>query len=136
VAGLVPLVLPGLPGAVAAELVDRLLGPGFGPDGVAEWLLPSYDRDGPAFDPRRYWRGPAWVSTTWLVWRGLLQHGYDDVAGDLAKPLLRAVAREGFREYFNPVTGAGCGVHELSWSAALVLDLLRDRSVLTGHRPR
>ncbi len=34
-----------------------------------------YDLLGEAFDPHRYWRGPAWFNTGWLVERGLRQHG-------------------------------------------------------------
>jgi hypothetical protein len=34
---------------------------------------------------------------------------------------LSLLEREGFREYFNPETGAGCGSDRFSWSAALSL---------------
>ena len=30
----------------------------------------------------------------------------------------------GFYEYFNPLTGVGCGSDQFSWTAALLIDLI------------
>jgi hypothetical protein len=67
VAGLIPLVLPGLPSEVTAALVEAATGEAFrlgAPDvhGVA-----SFDLTDVRLEPRRYWRGPTWLNTTWLV---------------------------------------------------------------------
>ena len=121
VSGLTPLVLD-LPDHVVGALVAGITGPRFAlGDRVP---LPSYDLTGPAFDSTRYWRGPAWINTSWLVLRGLQRHGRDAEAATLRTAMLTAVREEGFREYFDPHTGAGCGVGDFSWSAALTLDLL------------
>lgn len=119
VAGLVALVSPGLPPEVVARTCAQVAGPRFaGP------LLPSLDRTAAEYDPQRYWRGPSWANTTWLVIRGLRRHGALRCADELRSGLLRVVAAEGFREYFDADTGAGAGARNFSWTAALVLDLL------------
>ena len=66
---------------------------------------------------RRYWRGPTWMNSAWLVWLGLLRLGYEAQAQDLAHRALGAVAGSGLREYYDPVTGAGMGAHDFAWSA-------------------
>lgn len=121
VAGLVPLVLD-LPDEVADALVRGVTGPRFAlSDRVP---LPSYDRTSARFDRTRYWRGPAWVNTSWLVLQGLERHGRHTEAATLRAALLATVRRAGFREYFDPVSGLGRGSADFSWSAALSLDLL------------
>ena len=55
-------------------------------------------------------------------------HGFHDEAEDLRTSMLRLVHRSGHHEYFHPHTGAGVGAPAFSWTAALSLDLLADRS--------
>ncbi|MEU4994856.1 trehalase family glycosidase [Streptomyces sp. NPDC021622] len=125
VGGLVPLILPALPPSVAAALVRTAHGPHFGLGGAAR-LVPSYDLTGSAFDPRRYWRGPAWFNTNWLLERGLRLHGERARADGLRRALLEVAGESGFAEYVDPYTGRGCGARGFGWSAALALDLLLD----------
>ncbi|MFS8199594.1 MGH1-like glycoside hydrolase domain-containing protein [Streptomyces sp. CWNU-52B] len=125
VSGLVPLILPSLPRETAATLVRTLLGPHFGL-GDTTRLVPSYDLTGHAFDPHRYWRGPAWFNTNWLVERGLRMHGEHARAGKLRGALLETADASGFAEYVDPYTGEACGALGFSWTAALTLDLLHE----------
>jgi hypothetical protein len=121
VAGLTPLVVPDL--TVAPALVKAALGEHFRLGETT--LLPSYDLTGAAFDPSRYWRGPGWFNTSWLVWHGLTLHGELDHADRLREGTLTAARQAGFREYLHPFSGEGRGAADFSWTAALVLDLLR-----------
>jgi glycogen debranching enzyme len=89
------------------------------------YACPSYV--GPDADPDRYWRGPVWVNTNWLVLSGLRRYGATDLADRVERDTRRLVAETGFYEYFNPETGAGRGSEDFSWSAALALDLLAER---------
>ncbi|MFD1828178.1 hypothetical protein ACFSJS_00680 [Streptomyces desertarenae] len=123
VAGLVPLVVPGLPPEVVRALLETLGGAHFGLGGPVR-LVPSYDLLGRAFDPRRYWRGPAWFNVNWLLERGLRQYGHEARADSLRAAVLAHAASSGFAEYVDPHTGAGHGAREFSWTAALALDLL------------
>ncbi|MET7654006.1 hypothetical protein [Streptomyces sp. NPDC005486] len=125
ISGLVPLLLPGLPREVAAGLVGTLRGPHFGL-GTATRLAPSYDLLGEAFDPHRYWRGPAWFNTSWLLERGLRLHGDQAGADALRRAVLDIADSSDFAEYVDPYTGEACGATGFSWTAALTLDLLHD----------
>ncbi|MFI1766063.1 MGH1-like glycoside hydrolase domain-containing protein [Streptomyces sp. NPDC020800] len=129
VSGLVPLLLPGLPRRVAAALVRTLCGPHFGLGGTTV-MVPSYDLLGEAFDPHRYWRGPAWFNTSWLLERGLRAHGERERADALRQAVLRLAEATDFAEYVDPYTGEACGATGFGWTAALALDLLHERP---GH---
>ncbi|MGW1047662.1 MGH1-like glycoside hydrolase domain-containing protein [Streptomyces sp. NPDC001118] len=122
VSGLVPLVLPGLPQEVVAALVRTLCGPHFGLGGQTR-LVPSYDLLGEAFDPHRYWRGPAWFNTNWLLERGLRVHGRRERADALRAAVLHLADTTDFAEYVDPYTGEACGATGFGWTAALALDL-------------
>ncbi len=87
-------------------------------------LLPSVPPDQPGFEADRYWRGPVWVNTNWLVIRGLEGMGLTAHAHALAEETLALVQRSGWREFFHARSGEGLGGRDFSWSAALIVDLL------------
>ncbi|WP_020136301.1 MGH1-like glycoside hydrolase domain-containing protein [Streptomyces sp. 351MFTsu5.1] len=132
VSGLVPLLLPGLPRDIVTALLRTATGPHFGL-GSTTRLLPSYDLLGEAFDAHRYWRGPAWFNTAWLVERGLRIHGERRHADALRESALELAAATDFAEYVDPYTGEGCGATGFSWTAALALDLLHGETALPGE---
>ncbi|MFJ6513678.1 MGH1-like glycoside hydrolase domain-containing protein [Streptomyces sp. NPDC091406] len=122
VAGLVPLVVPGLPPHIVRALIATATGDGFRLGEVP--MAPSYDFSGAAFDASRYWRGPAWFNTNWLLERGLRQYGYGSAADALRGAMLTAAGSSGFSEYVDPVTAQARGTRNFGWTAALALDLL------------
>jgi len=123
-AGLLPLILPDLPGEVAETVVAQARSQRFGLGERMTLPVPSYDRTAADFDPLRYWRGPIWINMNWLLWLGLIRQDRSRLAAALRGSMLDLVARAGFAEYFDPRTGAGIGSPAFSWTAALVLDLL------------
>ncbi|MEU6574097.1 hypothetical protein [Streptomyces sp. NPDC046805] len=125
VSGLIPLLLPGLPRHIVTSLVRTACGPHFGLGGATR-LVPSYDLLGEAFDPHRYWRGPAWFNTCWLLERGLRLHGERRRADALREAIVHTADASGFAEYVDPFTGEACGATGFGWTAALALDLLHD----------
>jgi hypothetical protein len=90
------------------------------------WPVPTVPVNSSYFNPYRYWQGPTWVNTNWLIINGLRQYGYQAEAAVLKERTLKMVARNGFYEYFNPLNGKGAGAPNFSWTAALIIDLLKD----------
>jgi glycogen debranching enzyme len=116
VAGLLP-TLGGVPTDAQFERLRSTL--------EAEFL--SFDYAAPSYvgddlEPDRYWRGPVWMNTNWLLERGLRRYGAATIADRVREDSLALLDREGFREYFNPLTGAGRGSDDFAWSAALYLE--------------
>ena len=126
-AGFLPL-FAGIPNARQAQLMCRQLDSShfWRHDGEG-WPVPTCDRVFPSFVPTRYWRGPAWVNVNWMIARGLRRYRFDAYARAIEETTLRLVRQAGFMEYFHPITGEGLGSDQFAWSAALTLDLLRER---------
>ncbi len=121
-ASLAPLALPDLPERIGRRLVEEhLLDRGefwtpVAPPSVAVGER-GYEPGGGRGPIRRYWRGPTWVNSAWMVWLGLRRLGYEDEAARLADGVIEAVAREGLREYYDPRDGRGMGAKDFAWSA-------------------
>jgi hypothetical protein len=129
IAALSPLALPDLPEAIGRRLVEEHLldparfWPAVAPPSVS-LTDPSFSlRDTGALGQLRYWRGPTWINTAWLVWLGLLRLGYAAPAAELAGRLAATVAGQGLREYYQPYTGAGMGAVDFAWSS-LILEMI------------
>ena len=125
-AALSPLALPDLPARIGRRLIEAHL---LRPDRF--WLPvapPSVSADDPAFSLndsglpglRRYWRGPTWVNSAWLVWLGLVRLGYREQAEELAQSIARMVLAQGLREYYDPYSGRGMGAVNFAWSALAI----------------
>ena len=95
----------------------------YAPDEKSRYLLPSLAKTSLFYEPRRYWRGPVWIVTNWLVMRGLRDYGYDSLADTLKEHSL-TLLEQGFYEYYDPRDGTPAGASGFSWSAALALELL------------
>jgi hypothetical protein len=126
-AALAPLALPDLPEEIGRRLVEEHL------LNESEFLTPvappSVAVSEPSYEPserpgpiRRYWRGPTWVNSAWMVWLGMKRLGYESEAARMAAGLIGAVEREGLREYYDPRDGTGLGARDFAWSA-LVAEL-------------
>ncbi len=126
-ASLAPLALPDLPEEIGRRLVEEHL------LNDEEFLTPvappsvaigerGYEPDGGHGPIRRYWRGPTWINSAWLVWLGLRRLGYEAEAERLADGVIGAAAREGLREYYDPRDGKGLGAKDFAWST-LVAEL-------------
>jgi glycogen debranching enzyme len=121
VASLMPLLLESLPPDRAARLIAHLSDP------ATFWTpypCPSVARSEPSYSPGEgiTWRGPTWINTNWLLVRGLRRHAYTHYADEIARSSRSLVLRHGFREYYDPETGAPLGATGFAWST-LVVDM-------------
>ncbi len=124
IASLMPLYAGCISEERAAKLVklledDKKFGP--------TYPVPSVPMNSPDFDPDRYWQGPSWMNTNWLIIDGLKRYGYHDHADALRETSLEMVEKGGFAEYFDPNTAEPLGAHNFSWTAALTVDLLHNK---------
>ncbi|HWC48283.1 MAG TPA: hypothetical protein VG448_05330 [Solirubrobacterales bacterium] len=123
-ASLAPLALPDLPEEIGRRLVEehllneREFWTPVAPPSVAANER-GYEPDGGRGPVRRYWRGPTWINSAWMVWLGLRRLGYDEQAQQLADGVIATVAREGLREYYDPRNGTGLGARDFAWSALI-----------------
>jgi glycogen debranching enzyme len=132
---LAPLGLDGLPEDVRRRLVEEhLLHPR---RYLAPCGIPSVALEEPTFKPGfalwRCWRGPSWMNTAWLLVPAMRELGYHEQADRVLTSLAHAVDRDGYREYYNPLTGRGLAARGFSFST-LLIDLLA-RSGIEGGEP-
>jgi len=96
-----------------------------------QYLCASFDPTSERFNAKKYWRGPVWINLNWLLYYGLKQNGFIDIAERVKQDTIAMIEKNGFYEYFDPrkemhVKGnAGYGGNNFSWSAALFLDLIK-----------
>ena len=95
----------------------------FGP----AYPVPSTPTDSSWFHPKLYWQGPSWVNMNWLIIDGLRRYGFHAHADALRESTLEMVEKSGFYEYFDPTSGEPAGADNFSWTAALTIDLLKNK---------
>lgn len=118
VTSLLPILMPDAPASVVDAIVDHLDSPS---EYAARFPVPSVSMDEPGYltpsaDSKLVFRGPTWMNTNWYLSRGLRRHGRIELARLIEDRSAALVEREGFREYYDPVTGEGFGAHDFSWS--------------------
>ncbi len=102
-------------------------------EGSPQIMVPTTSKDNKYWSPERYWRGPVWINTNWMVIQGLKRYGYHEEANRIKQDtlsLFRNPMPDGrpwwFWEYFNPLNGNVYGIDNFSWSAALAIELTQD----------
>jgi hypothetical protein len=125
---LAPLALDSLPDPVRMRLVEEHLLDRrryLAPTGI-----PSVSMDERSFTSRfdlwRTWRGPSWMCIAWFLVPPMRRLGYLREADRVVDSLAGAVEREGWREYYNPLTGRGEAARGFAPSTLLVDLLERD----------
>ena len=71
-----------------------------------------------SFEETRYWRGPVWINSNWIVYQGLINK--DKIfSSSIKNKTLELLENKKFHEYYNYKTGECLGANNFSWSAAL-----------------
>jgi len=96
----------------------------YAPHADSIYRLPSVAKNEPGYSPLRYWCGPVWIHVNWLIADGLRRYGFNAHADALVRDSLALIRSSGFREYYDPRNGSGCGATAFSWSAALAIEML------------
>lgn len=90
-----------------------------------DFLVASHDPLDASFDAKRYWRGPVWLIVNYMIANGLRASGERDIAERLDMDSLRLIENSRFAEYYDPITGEPCGGDQFTWTAAMVIELLK-----------
>lgn len=124
IASLMPLYTGVISHAKAKRIVELMRNPNqFG----TKFGVPTVPISSADFDERRYWQGPVWINTNWLLIDGLKRYGFNEEAKNLQSVSLELVSRYGTHEYFSPIDGFGIGIEPFSWTAALAIDLIKTK---------
>ncbi|WP_109438399.1 MULTISPECIES: MGH1-like glycoside hydrolase domain-containing protein [Aquimarina] len=121
----------GIPDIDKAKVLVNTMLERFG--GEDKYLCASFDPANERFNPKKYWRGPVWINLNWMLYYGLKKYGYDELAKRVKNDSVELIDKAGFYEYFDPrknmyknMEHGGYGGRNFSWSAALLIDLLKD----------
>ncbi|MGL4234803.1 MGH1-like glycoside hydrolase domain-containing protein [Tabrizicola sp.] len=85
----------------------------------------SHSPQDPRYDGKRYWRGPVWLVVNYMIADGLARAGQEDAAARISAASLDLIRESGFAEYYDPQTGEPLGGGRFTWTAAMVLEFLR-----------
>ena len=59
----------------------------------------------------------------YMIALGLDEHEEQAMAVRVREDTIALINQSGYFEYFDPITGAGCGGDDFTWTAAVQLDL-------------
>lgn len=97
------------------------------------FLCASFDPTHEKFNPVKYWRGPVWINLNWMLFYGLKNYNFNDLANQIKYDSIFLIKEAGFYEYFDPrkskdiqFDNVGCGGSNFSWSASLFLDFINN----------
>lgn len=122
IANLMPLYAGSLRENDVTKIADILTSPAYWPvNGVA-----TVPVDSPYYGELRFWQGPVWINTNWLIVEGLKRNGQAELAKRLVGSTLAMVqGKDSLYEYYSARTGQSAGTGNFSWSAALTIDMIR-----------
>ncbi len=116
---------------IAKQLVETMMNKFGGND---RYLCASFDPTHEKFNPKKYWRGPVWINLNWILYHGLKSYGFIKEANRIKEDSLKLIEKYGFFEYFDSrkihpdSEKSGYGGDNFSWSAALIIDFLKEKA--------
>lgn len=87
--------------------------------------MPTVAYNDPGYTSDGYWRGPTWLNAAYFALRGLKEYGHDEIAGKCRETILDWCSRQedSIYEYYDSMSGKGCGAAGFGWSAAFLIEL-------------
>ena len=95
---------------------------------LCRYLVPSCSPDSADFEAKRYWRGPVWFIVNWMIGEGLEHYGETALSEKIRHHSRELAEQSGFFEYYDPQDSSGLGGGEFSWTAAIFLHWLLEKS--------
>ena len=92
-----------------------------------KYFFTTIKPDHHSFEEKRYWRGPIWINTNWIIYKSLINKN-KSFAEKIKKQTIQLINQNGFHEYYSSKTGLPFGANNFSWSAALYLDFMFGRN--------
>ncbi len=79
-----------------------------------------------------YWRGPIWAPTTYFIFKGLLNYGYEEIAKELAIKWFNLINKtKVFAEYYYEDGKPGLtGLYNFGWTAAVTIILAIESNLI------
>ena len=88
-----------------------------------KYIFSSIKPDHKSFEEKRYWRGPVWINTNWIIYQSLKNK--DKVyAKKIKDKTIKLIEEKNFFEYYSCKNAKTLGANNFSWSSALYLDLI------------
>jgi glycogen debranching enzyme len=118
-------------GIASTEQASRLVGHLQNPAKFGRpFGLPSLAADDPYYNPKGYWNGPVWIELNYLVFRGLLDYGYHELAREMAVRIFANIIHHlktdhSFWEFYSPDELWG-GYHQTYVWTGIVARMLID----------
>lgn len=92
--------------------------------------FPSAAVNNTRFSPMDYWRGPVWIDQLYFGVKGISNYGYESFAKELATKAISnmegLIEDSSIRENYNPLNGNGLSTTNFSWSASLLLLIIKE----------
>ncbi len=92
--------------------------------------FPSVAVNNSRFSQYDYWRGPVWIDQLYFGLQGVANYGSHDFAKELATKAMEnmdgLLGNESIRENYNPLNGHGLSTTNFSWSASLLLIIIKN----------
>ena len=89
--------------------------------------MPTAAYNTPGYESQGYWRGSAWLNTSFFALKGLQEYGQSSLAEAMRGKLLGWVTRNpSIREYYDSKSGEGAGAKGFGWSSAFTIAFVLD----------
>ena len=93
-----------------------------------KYIFSSIKPNHKTFEEKRYWRGPVWINTNWIIYQGL-KNKDKKFAKKIKNKTIKLIDEKNFYEYYSCKNAKTLGANNFSWSAALYLDLILENSL-------
>lgn len=84
------------------------------------FVVPSISINHPEFNSKKYWRGPIWCIINFFLYIGFIKVS-KEISILISQNTIKLIENNKFHEYYDPITGIGCGCTNFSWTASIYL---------------